>query len=162
LGFLSRSTPPRVAYLSRLLALMPSRQGAGGEASRREAGDLVGGEAVVRVAVLARDGHAAVGLAQIGELVRAEAAQQGVHALARAAAAGLDGQGRERPHPLLVEQAVEQTLRRQCRVGELVVLHRRGERASALPVLLLIAKQARLLALAARRAGVRHVRGELL
>src|SRR5581483_12117809 len=107
-------------------------------------------EAVLARAELAGHGDAAVGLAQLVELLGLEALQIGVDALARAAALGGERRRRRHPHALLVEQPVEQPLGREHRVEQLVVLHRGGEVTGAVPVLLVVLGAARgCLALAA-------------
>ena len=59
---------------------------------------------------------------------------------------------RHHAHAFLVEQPVEQALGRQRRIEQLVVLHRRGQMARAVPVLVVVAFQAQVVRLALQLA----------
>src|SRR5215467_3878491 len=100
--------------------------------------DVARGEAVFARAKLAGNRDAAVCFAHLRELGGSELAQVDLNALARAATRrGKTGRTRHH-HALLMEQSVEQTLRRKNRVEQLMVLDSGGEETGAVPVLRIV------------------------
>src|SRR3990170_3292194 len=98
-------------------------------------GEGGGVEAVAAVAELARHPHLAVDH-HVGQILGREAPEQFLDARLRAAAIIFQRNGAIGAHPLLVEEAIEQPVRRQHGIEQLVVLDRLGKSLGARPVLL--------------------------
>src|SRR5262245_13920961 len=116
--------------------------------------DLAGGEAVLARTELAGHGDAAVGLTHVRQLVGPETLEEHVDALARAAADGRHRRRRRHPYTLLVEQPVQQALRRQRRIEHFMVFNRRGEMARAIPIFIVLALERGIARLIAHGAGL--------
>jgi len=97
-------------------------------------------EAKVDIAELAGHDHLAADL-HVGNLVAGQGAQDPLDAPARAAAAGRERTRLEDPDSLVVEQAVQQVVGRQCRVEQLPRRAARHEHHGAAPAILLIGRQ---------------------
>src|SRR5690606_9341728 len=129
---------------SRLLARQPLRQA---QPQLRTTSlpatsdDLLGLEAVLGVAELARDGDRTISLAHVLQFLGAEASEQLADPIAGAAAALLETDSGKRTHALVGEEPVEQSLWRQGRIEQLVILDGLGQNARTGPALVVLAQQ---------------------
>src|SRR5690349_3348536 len=101
--------------------------------------DFAGREAVFARTELAGHGNAAVSLAHISEFVGTEALEKHEDALARAPAHRRHRRRWRHAYALLVEQAIEQALRRQRRIEHFMIFDRCRQMARAIPIFIILA-----------------------